>query len=108
MKDAVKWDLLPRNVAEDAEPPRVRRTKPSIWNPEQLGRFVEHVRDDRFYALWLLVVTTGFRRGELAGLLHDDIDLVHGRVSPSVPRVVVSAALRSQIPRPEAANGLSR
>ena len=39
--------------------------------------------------MWLLVVTIGFRRGELAGLLRDDIDLEHSRVSPSSPRVVV-------------------
>lgn len=89
LADAVRWDLLPRNVAEDASPPRVSRKRPTIWTPEQLGQFVSHVRDDRFYALWLLVVTTGFRRGELAGLRRQDIDLHHGTVTPSVPRVVV-------------------
>jgi integrase len=30
--------------------------------------FLDHVRDDRLYAAWLLLVTTGMRRGELAGL----------------------------------------
>ena len=89
LRDAVKWDYLPRNVAEDAEPPRVRRVRPDVWTPEQLRAFTDHVRDDRFYALWLLVVTTGFRRGELAGLRRDDIDLDNARVSPSVTRVVV-------------------
>ena len=90
LRDAVKWDVLPRNVAEDAEAPRVRRPKPKIWTPVQLGSFVNHVRDDRFFALWLLVVTTGLRRGELAGLRRDDIDFVHARVSPTTPRVVVA------------------
>ena len=33
--------------------------------------------------------TTWFRRGELAGLLRPDIDLVQRRVSPPVTRVVV-------------------
>ena len=90
LRDAVKWDMVPRNVAEDAEAPRVRRSKPKVWSPPQLRTFVNQVRADRFYALWLLVVTTGFRRGELAGLLRDDIDIEHSRVSPSSPRVVVS------------------
>ena len=90
LSDAVKWDYLPRNVAEDAEAPRVSRPKPSVWTPEQLGVFVRQVERDRFYALWLLVATTGLRRGELAGLTRDDIDLAHGRVSPSTPRVVVA------------------
>jgi len=89
LRDAVKWDLLPRNVAEDADPPTAPRARPKIWAPEQLGLFVEHVRGDQFFALWLLVATTGLRRGELAGLLVDDIDLERRRVSPSVPRVVV-------------------
>ena len=90
LSDAVKWDVVPRNVAEDAEAPRVSRKRPSIWTPEQLGIFVRQVEGDRFYALWLLVATTGLRRGELAGLTCGDIDLVHGRVSPSTPRVVVA------------------
>jgi integrase len=71
-------------------PPRVGRTRPKVWTPEQLGRFVVQVREDRFFALWLLVVTTGLRRGELAGLQDEDVDLARGRVSPSAPRVVVA------------------
>ncbi len=90
LSDAVKWDLIPRNSAEDAQPPRVSRVSPQVWNPQQLGAFIRHVRGDRFFALWLLVATTGFRRGELAGLRRRDVDLERGRVSPSVPRVVVA------------------
>lgn len=90
LRDAVKWDLIPRNYAEDAQPPRVRKSKPTVWTAEQLRTFVNHVKGDRFYALWLLVVTTGLRRGELAGLLVTDVDLDHGSVSPTVPRVVVA------------------
>jgi integrase len=90
LSDAVRWGYLPRNPAKDAQPPRVGRSRPTIWTPPQLGVFVGQVRHDRFFALWLLVVTTGLRRGELAGLTRQDVDLVHKRVSPSVPRVVVA------------------
>lgn len=90
LRDAVKWDILPRNVAEDADPPKAPSPRPKIWTPAQLNAFVCHVRQDRYFALWLLVVTTGLRRGELAGLVRDDIDLEAGTVSPSAPRVVVS------------------
>jgi integrase len=90
MRDAVKWGQLPRNYAEDAEPPRAPRPRPKVWTPEQLGEFVHRVRDDRFYAPWLLVATTGLRRGELAGLQRHDIDFRTRMISPSTPRVVVS------------------
>jgi integrase len=99
LHDAVKWDYLPRNVAEYAEAPRVRRARPGVWTPEQLRAFVQHVRNDRFYALWLLVVTTGLRRGEVAGLTCHDVDLVHGRVSPSTTRVVVAGRASESDPK---------
>ena len=59
-----------------------------MWSPEQLLRFIEQVQNDRFYALWLLVATTGFRRGELSGLCLQDLDLDYARVSPDITRVV--------------------
>jgi integrase len=37
--------------------------------------FLAHVGDDRLYALYLLVVTTGLRRGEVIGLRWEDVDL---------------------------------
>jgi integrase len=57
------------------------------------------VRDDRFFALWLLVVTTGLRRGELAGLREEDFDLKAGRVTPAVPRVVVDGYAQDSEPK---------
>jgi integrase len=90
LRDAVKWGFLPRNYAEDAEPPRAPRPRITVWTPEELGAFIRHVRGDRFFALWLLVATTGLRRGELAGLTRCDIDLKARRVHPSTPRVVVA------------------
>ncbi|WP_250285925.1 MULTISPECIES: tyrosine-type recombinase/integrase [unclassified Frankia] len=89
LADAVRWDYVARNVAEDAQPPRVGRRRPTVWTPEQLRAFVEYIRGDRLYALYLLVVTTGMRRGEVVGLRREDIDLKAATVVPAVPRVVV-------------------
>jgi integrase len=41
----------------------------------------EHVADDRVYAVWRLVATTGMRRGELLGLTWRRVDLVGSRLS---------------------------
>jgi integrase len=103
MKDAVKWGYLPRNIVDDAEAPRVRRHQPQVWTPAQMRSFVTSVQRDRFYALWLLVVTTGMRRGELAGLRRQDVDVEYGRVSPRVTRVVVAGY--SQESDPKTAHG---
>jgi len=99
LADAVRWDVIPRNVAEDVKPPSVRRYRPRVWSPDELGIFVHHVHADRFFALWLLVATTGLRRGELAGLLRTDVNLTHGRVSPTTPRVVVAGRVHESEPK---------
>lgn len=57
------------------------------------------VENDRFYALWLLVATTGLRRGELAGLRRHDIDREHATVAPSSTRVVVSGRAAQSDPK---------
>ncbi|WP_426567184.1 tyrosine-type recombinase/integrase [Angustibacter sp. McL0619] len=98
-RDAVKWGYLPRNPAEDAEPPAAQTTKRRVWTPEQLRTFVEQAQDDRFHALWLLAVTTGLRRGELAGLREVDVDLRAARVTATVPRVVVDGYAQPSEPK---------
>jgi integrase len=79
--DAVRWGRLIRNPADMADPPSAARTRVQSWTAKELGRFLEHVRGDRFFALWRLAATTGLRRGELAGLTWRCLDLENARVS---------------------------
>jgi integrase len=90
LRDAVRWGYVARNVAVAADLPKSMAPEMRVWSPEQLRGFLDHVRDDRLYAAWLLLATTGMRRGEVAGLRWVDVDLDAGRVSPRRPRVVVN------------------
>jgi len=101
LHDAVRWGHLARNVAEAADPPAARSPEQRAWSPVQLRVFLEHVQEDRLYALWLLVATTGMRRGELAGLRWADVDVDHATVSPLVPRVVVDHQVHDSAPKTE-------
>lgn len=78
--DAVRRGDLDQNPADAVEAPRARRPITDVWSVDELRTFLEHVRHDRFYAAWLLFATTGMRRGEVAGLAWDDLDLEHGLV----------------------------
>jgi integrase len=89
LQDAVRWGYVARNVANAVELPKGPTAEMQVWSPEQLRCFLDHVQADRLYAAWLLIATTGMRRGELAGLRWADVDLEAGRASPRRPRVVV-------------------
>jgi integrase len=56
----------------------------SIWKPEQLRRFlneVPEVRADPVYPAFVLICSTGMRRGEVLGLWWSDVDLDLGTVT---------------------------
>lgn len=80
LKDAMDWDMLAKNVAVNASPPKNKQEiqKVKAWSPQELKVFISATRDDRLGAAWLLFCTTGLRRGEVAGLKWSDIDLVEG------------------------------
>ena len=99
LRDAVRLGYLVRNVADVVTPPRGASPEMQVWTPEQLRAFLAHARHDRLYALWLLVVTTGMRRAELAGLRWVDVDLDAARLSPRRPRVVVNYVVHDSEPK---------
>jgi integrase len=101
LKDAVRWGYLTRNVAEAVDAPKVRPAERQVWTPAQLAAFLQYVHGDRFYALWRLLVMTGMRRGELAGLRRGDVDFTSARITPSHPRVVVDHAVHVSEPKTE-------
>lgn len=79
LRDAVRWQLAPQNVAATADPPRAPRPQTSVWTAQQLRVFLEAVKDDALYSLWLFYAMTGARRGEALALRWADLDLDSGR-----------------------------
>jgi integrase len=89
LADAVAWNLLVRNVADAAKPPRKQRPKITTWSAEQLGRFLASVRNDRLHAAWMVSALTGARRGEVLGLRWADLDLDAGKARISRALILV-------------------
>jgi integrase len=77
-KQAVRWSLVPRNVAEAVTPPRPPKREITPLTQQQLRALLETARNDKLYALWVLACTTGMRNGELLAVQWRDIDLEAG------------------------------
>jgi integrase len=92
LKDAVRLQLLSRNVADAAIPPRQTKTEIEPLTQDQMRSLLDAARGDRLEALYVLACTTGMRQGELLGLQWKDIDLDAGtlKVSRSVYEGIVS------------------
>lgn len=102
LKDACRWGLIAKNPADLADPPRKSATKAperTIWTPEQLRAFIHSIAGHRLFAAFVLVATTGLRRGELAGLRWEYVDLETGRIS--IRRTLISVDYRIEHSQPK-------
>jgi integrase len=78
LKQALRWGLVSRNVAEAVDPPKVPKKDVTPLSPDQARALLEAARGDRLEALYVLAVHTGMRQGELLALRWEDVDLDAG------------------------------
>lgn len=74
LDNAVRWNLVVRNVCDAVTPPRVERHEIQPLTPEQSKQLLKAVEGRSIEAIIKLALTTGMRRGELLALRWSDID----------------------------------
>lgn len=67
LADAVRWGRLVRNPADQVDLPRTAEREMARRAADDVRRFLESVAYDRLLAMWVLLCTTGMRRGEVLG-----------------------------------------
>ncbi|MGH7876608.1 MAG: tyrosine-type recombinase/integrase, partial [Candidatus Dormibacteraceae bacterium] len=78
LNHARRQELIFKNVAELAQPPRVPHRPVKPLDPEQAGRLLEAAKGDRLSALYSVALALGLRQGEILGLRRDEVDLTAG------------------------------
>lgn len=74
LDNALRWNLVARNVSDAVTPPRRTKHEVQILTTEQAQKLLETARGHRLEALLTVALTVGMRRGELFGLKWQDID----------------------------------
>jgi integrase len=78
LNQALRWDMVPRNVATLVDAPTVERREVVPYTPEEARSFLAAVQGDRLEALYSVAIAVGLRQGEALGLRWTDIDLETG------------------------------
>lgn len=78
LDNAVKWDILPRNVCDAVTPPRIPRKEKNVLTKQQAHTLIEQLKEHHLEALLVLAVITGMREGEILALRWQDIDFEDG------------------------------
>ena len=96
LSDAERLEVVVRNAAAAARPPIAARPESATWSSEQLREFLDFLKDDRLHTAFVLLATTGMRRGEVLGLRWQDVDFdgrdlaVANSLTTAGPRRVVA------------------
>lgn len=86
LEQAVRWNLLVRNVGKLVDLPREERREMRALTSAEASQLLAAARGTRFEALWILLLTSGIRPGEALGLKWSDIDADRVRIQRTLVR----------------------
>lgn len=75
LKQAKLWKVIAENPAELVKRPAARKKKMKYWSLEEAQQFLAAAKTDPLYIVFLLVLATGMRIGEVLGLLWENVDM---------------------------------
>ena len=78
LEDAVREEILDKNVAKLVRVPAPPKTEREPLAVEEVRSFLKASRDDRLYAMFVVFAVLGMRRSEVLGLRWEDVDLEQG------------------------------
>jgi len=81
LRMAVKWQLVSRNVADAAEPPKAKHTEMQTWDSDEVAQFLEAAKATPYHVLFYAALYTGARRSELLGLSWRHIDFLYSQIN---------------------------
>jgi len=89
LNQAVKFGIVPRNVATMVTPPRIARYEIEAFTPDQVRTLLTSLKGHRLEALYSVAVAMGLRQGEALGLRWEDVDFASGtlRVRYALQRI---------------------
>jgi integrase len=79
-KQAVKWGIIPRNVCDAVDQPRLPQSHFKTLDAEQCVKFLDAARGEKLEAAFVVALGTGLRLGEIFGLQWADVDLQGGSI----------------------------
>lgn len=94
MAQAEKELLIPFNPAAKATPPKMARKAPDYFQPEEVDAILDALESAplKWKAITYLLIDTGCRRGEAAGLKWESVDLKNGIIT--IERALLYSAVR--------------
>ncbi|ADZ83546.1 site-specific integrase [Cellulosilyticum lentocellum] len=83
MDKGVEWKILEISPIKGITLPSLTTQEFTVWDNVQINKFLNIVKDTKWYVPFLLAFTTGMRQGEICGLKWSDYNTITGDISVS-------------------------
>jgi len=80
LRMAVRWQLVPRNVADVVEPPKAQNSEMQTWDSDEMATFLEAAKSTPYHVLFYAALYTDARRSELLGLSWRHVDFIYSQI----------------------------
>jgi integrase len=97
--EAVKLDMVPRNVVDAVTPPKVEAAEIEILTADQIAAVLDALKGSRLHPIASLAFATGMRRGELLALRWQNIDFGRAVLKVEHSLEQTKAGLRFKAPK---------
>ena len=81
LEQAVQWEMIIRNPCKGVKPPKVQPKSMQTYDIAQTAELIEAMRAARLFVPVILAVLCGLRRGEIAALRWQCVDLAAGQIA---------------------------
>ena len=99
LEKAIAERLIAKNPATDCKLPPKKDREMQILSQSETWRFLARAKEEGYYELFLLELSTGMRRGEILGLKWNDLNLTNGTLR--IARQVVEAGKQIVVQAPK-------
>lgn len=99
LEKAVAEGLIRTNPAKGCKLPPKKAKEMQILTPPEIWRFLTQAKEEGYYEMFLLEITTGMRKGELLGLKWRDLNFSTGELH--ITRQVVKAKSETIVTTPK-------
>ncbi|MBQ7581364.1 MAG: site-specific integrase, partial [Lachnospiraceae bacterium] len=104
IEKAITENLITRDPSIGCKLPPKKSKEMQVLTPGEITRFLSRAKEEGYYELFLLELSTGMRRGELLGLKWNDINFSNG--SLKITREVVTAGDQILVQSPKTRNSV--